>query len=76
MFFLVKDLKTRQILLQCDSTGELYPVSSPSAPTSVLITQSQSIYHQRLGHPSDNVLRSFISNIFMSSQKEKASLIC
>ncbi|GKD53498.1 ribonuclease H-like domain-containing protein [Tanacetum coccineum] len=30
--FSVKDFWTRQILLRCDSTGDLYPVTSPSYP--------------------------------------------
>ncbi|GJY05205.1 hypothetical protein Tco_0371145, partial [Tanacetum coccineum] len=30
--FSEKDFRTRQILLRCDSTGDLYPVASPSYP--------------------------------------------
>nr|GFB62495.1 ribonuclease H-like domain-containing protein [Tanacetum cinerariifolium] len=34
--FSVKDFWTRQILLRCDSTGDLYPVTSPSYPKAFL----------------------------------------
>nr|GEU33404.1 copia protein [Tanacetum cinerariifolium] len=46
--FSVKDLWTKHLLLQCNSTGELYlVVSSTSSPISVLST-NQSTWHQRL----------------------------
>nr|GEU96843.1 hypothetical protein [Tanacetum cinerariifolium] len=35
--FSVKDFETRQILLQGDSTGDLYPVTSPSYPKAFLL---------------------------------------
>ncbi|GJS20511.1 hypothetical protein Tco_0449143 [Tanacetum coccineum] len=35
--FSVKDFWTRQILLRCDSTGDLYPVTSPSYPQAFLV---------------------------------------
>ncbi|GKE15220.1 hypothetical protein Tco_1422797 [Tanacetum coccineum] len=34
--FSVKGFWTRQILLKCDSTGDLYPVTSPSYPQTFL----------------------------------------
>ncbi|GJT94292.1 ribonuclease H-like domain-containing protein [Tanacetum coccineum] len=54
--FSVKDFWTRQILLRCDSTGDLYPVTSPSYPQAFLV--GQQTWHQRLGHPGSEVLRS------------------
>ncbi|GJT31201.1 hypothetical protein Tco_0911476 [Tanacetum coccineum] len=53
--FSVKDFWTRQILLRCDSTGDLYPVTSPSYPQAFLV--GQQTWHQRLGHPGSEVLR-------------------
>ncbi|GJY29020.1 ribonuclease H-like domain-containing protein [Tanacetum coccineum] len=43
------DYWTRQILLRCDSTGDLYPVTSLSYPQAFLV--GQQTWHQRLGHP-------------------------
>ncbi|GJT58366.1 ribonuclease H-like domain-containing protein [Tanacetum coccineum] len=48
--FSVKDFMTRRVLLRCDSTGDLCPVTTPSAiPYAFLV--SQHMWHQRLGHP-------------------------
>ncbi|GJR18759.1 ribonuclease H-like domain-containing protein [Tanacetum coccineum] len=47
------DFWTRQILLRCDSTGDLYPVTSPSYPQALLV--SQHTWHQRLGHPGSEL---------------------
>ncbi|GJU12219.1 hypothetical protein Tco_1134615 [Tanacetum coccineum] len=48
--FSVKDFLTRQVLLQCDNTGDLYQVTTPSPiPHAFLV--SQHTWHQRLGHP-------------------------
>nr|GEX59364.1 ribonuclease H-like domain-containing protein [Tanacetum cinerariifolium] len=41
--FSVKDFWTRQILLRCDSTGDLYPVTSPSYPKAFLTSPLLSV---------------------------------
>nr|GEV39784.1 ribonuclease H-like domain-containing protein [Tanacetum cinerariifolium] len=44
------DFKTHRVLLRCDSTGDLYPLTAPSPiPHAFLV--SQHTWHQRLGHP-------------------------
>ncbi|GKD98326.1 ribonuclease H-like domain-containing protein [Tanacetum coccineum] len=56
--FSVKDFLTRRVLLRCDSTGDLYPVTAPSSiPRAFLV--SQHTWHQRLGHPGSEVLLSY-----------------
>ncbi|GJY67432.1 ribonuclease H-like domain-containing protein [Tanacetum coccineum] len=41
---------THRVLLRCDSTEDLYPVTTPSLiPRALLV--SQHTWHQRLGHP-------------------------
>ncbi|GJW60228.1 ribonuclease H-like domain-containing protein [Tanacetum coccineum] len=57
--FSVKDYQTRRLLLRCDSTGDLYPVTQQPSTTSTfaLITLSPTTWHRRLGHPMDDVLR-------------------
>ncbi|GKE13470.1 hypothetical protein Tco_1417021 [Tanacetum coccineum] len=59
--FSVKDFLTRHILLRCDSSGDLYPVTSPSPIPHALLSASSSMWHQRLGHPREEVLRSLVS---------------
>ncbi|GJT72691.1 ribonuclease H-like domain-containing protein [Tanacetum coccineum] len=56
--FSVKDFLTRHILLRCDSSGDLYPVTKPSTTHTAFLCTSTSTWHQRLGHPGDEVLRS------------------
>nr|KAJ0221701.1 hypothetical protein LSAT_V11C200051950 [Lactuca sativa] len=71
--FSVKDFPTKQILLRCDSTGDLYPVT-PSAVA--LLTNQASLWHQRLGHPGPRVLQSLISSHFISCNKNNVSFSC
>ncbi|GJX77737.1 hypothetical protein Tco_0324548 [Tanacetum coccineum] len=44
------DFLTRRVLLRCDSTGDLYPVTAPSHIPHVFLV-SQHTWHQRLGNP-------------------------
>ncbi|GJS17818.1 ribonuclease H-like domain-containing protein [Tanacetum coccineum] len=74
--FSVKDFLIRHILLRCDSSGDLYPVTSPSPTPCTLLSVSPSTWHQRLGHPGEDVLRSFMSRQFISCNKEKSSHLC
>ncbi|GKB61198.1 ribonuclease H-like domain-containing protein [Tanacetum coccineum] len=74
--FSVKDYLTRHILLRCDSSGDLYPVTKPSTLPIAFLSTSASTWHQRLGHPGDQVLRSLVSSRFISCNKEKSSHIC
>ncbi|GJY39506.1 ribonuclease H-like domain-containing protein [Tanacetum coccineum] len=74
--FFVKDLLTRHILLRCDSSGDLYPVTKPSTIPSAFVSTNSSTWHQRLGHPGDEVLRSLASRHFISCNKEKSTHVC
>ncbi|GJR76034.1 ribonuclease H-like domain-containing protein [Tanacetum coccineum] len=74
--FSVKDYLTRHILLRCDSSSDLYPVTKPSTSPIAFLSTSASTWHQRLGHPGDQVLRSLVSSRFISCNKEKSSHIC
>ncbi|GKA66783.1 ribonuclease H-like domain-containing protein [Tanacetum coccineum] len=74
--FSMKDYLTRHILLRCDSSSDLYPVTKPLTSPSAFLSTSASTWHQRLGHPGDQVLRSLVSSRFISCNKEKSSHIC
>ncbi|GJX91741.1 ribonuclease H-like domain-containing protein [Tanacetum coccineum] len=54
--FSVKDYLTRHILLRCDSSDDLYPVTKPSTLPTAFVSTSSSTWHQCLGHPVDEVL--------------------
>ncbi|GKB61176.1 ribonuclease H-like domain-containing protein [Tanacetum coccineum] len=73
--FSVKDFLTHRVLLRCDSTGDLYPVTAPSPiPHAFLV--SQQTWHQRLGHSGREVLRHLVSNNIISCNKEKPPALC
>nr|GEW25098.1 NBS-containing resistance-like protein [Tanacetum cinerariifolium] len=61
--FSVKDFLTRHILLRCDSSGDLYPVTKPSTLPAAFLSTSSSTWSQCLGHPGDEVLRFLISRV-------------
>ncbi|GJW71580.1 ribonuclease H-like domain-containing protein [Tanacetum coccineum] len=73
--FSVKDFLTSRVLLRCDSTGDLYPITDPSPiPHAFLV--SQNTWHQRLGHPRGEVLRCLVSSNFIPYNKEKPPILC
>nr|GEX58863.1 ribonuclease H-like domain-containing protein [Tanacetum cinerariifolium] len=66
---------TRRVLLSCDSTGDLYPVTKPSTIPHGFLT-SQYTWHQRLGHPGSKVLCHLMSSDSISYNKEKLPVLC
>ncbi|KAD5508144.1 hypothetical protein E3N88_15847 [Mikania micrantha] len=57
--FLVKDYQTRIPILRCDSTGDLYPLTTSTAKVnspSTFAALSQDLWHYRLGHPGSSLL--------------------
>ncbi|GKB35849.1 ribonuclease H-like domain-containing protein [Tanacetum coccineum] len=71
----IQDFITRRVLLRCDSTGDLYPVTAPSLIPQLFLVSSHT-WHQRLGHPGSDVLRRLVSNNFTSCNKEKPHVFC
>nr|GEU43062.1 hypothetical protein [Tanacetum cinerariifolium] len=59
--FSVKEFLTRHILLRCGSLGDLYPVTQHSPIPHDLLSFSPYTWHQRLRHPEEEVLHSFVS---------------
>ncbi|GKA14514.1 ribonuclease H-like domain-containing protein [Tanacetum coccineum] len=66
---------TRRVLLRCDSTKDLYPVTKPSTIPHAFLT-SQYTWHQRREHPGSEVLRRLFSSNSISCTKEKAPVLC
>ncbi|GJV46170.1 ribonuclease H-like domain-containing protein [Tanacetum coccineum] len=78
MVFLVKDNHTQKLLLRCDSTGDLYPVThQPSFQIPVaLLSLSSTTWHIRLGHLGEDVPRHLESGNLISCNKSKLSALC
>ncbi|GJZ89079.1 ribonuclease H-like domain-containing protein, partial [Tanacetum coccineum] len=74
--FSVKDFLTCHILLRCDSSGDLYPVTKLSTLPAAFVSTSSTTWHQRLSHPGDEVLRSLSSRQFISCNKAKSTHVC
>ncbi|GKD10951.1 ribonuclease H-like domain-containing protein [Tanacetum coccineum] len=73
----VKDYRTNQLLLRCDITGDLYPVThQPSSTSFALLSFSHSTWHKRLGHPGDDVLRNLVSRRLINCKRSKESNLC
>ncbi|GJX64697.1 ribonuclease H-like domain-containing protein [Tanacetum coccineum] len=71
--FSVKDYLTRHILLRCDSSSDLYPVTKPSTSPIAFLSTSASTWHQRLGHPGDQI--AFYRGLFLSHKKYALQLL-
>nr|GEV95896.1 ribonuclease H-like domain-containing protein [Tanacetum cinerariifolium] len=75
---LAMDYQTQKILLHCDSTGDLYPVTQqpPLQTPVVLLSFSSTTWHRLLGHPGDDVLRPLESSNLISCNKSKLPALC
>jgi len=78
--FSVKDLQTGMLLMRCNSSGELYPLTPKSthqSPTpSTFVTLSNNLLHNRLGHPGAAVLNSLHRNKFIFCNKSQNNHVC
>ncbi|KAI3710146.1 hypothetical protein L2E82_39920 [Cichorium intybus] len=73
--FSIKDLKTGDLLSRHDSTGDLYPFTTPSSASALLAT-SHDRWHARLGHPGAPVLDLLRSKFSISCNKPTTSSLC
>ncbi|GJT57250.1 ribonuclease H-like domain-containing protein [Tanacetum coccineum] len=73
--FNVRDYHTRQTLLHCDNTGDLYHLHV-AASAFVLLTNNHSLWHQCLGHPGDNVIQTLSSRGLVSYNKQYTQHLC
>lgn len=75
--FSVKDLRTGNLLTRCNSVGSLYPLSSNKASSSsAFAALSSDVWHNRLGHPGDHVLRFLRSNKIIDCNKGPSLHVC
>jgi len=54
--FSVKDLKTKTVLLRCNSHGDLYTIPHRMPPRCHVAVVSPELWHSRLGHPAPAVV--------------------
>ena len=54
--FSVKDLKTKTVLLRCNSNGDLYTIPHHMPPRCHVAVVSPELWHSRLGHPAPAVV--------------------
>jgi hypothetical protein len=76
----VKDLQTRNVIVKCNSSGQLYPLF-PSADTSfpqafLVNAQSSTIWHRRLGHLSDEAFSTLAHSSAIISNKFDHAPLC
>ncbi|GJY96044.1 hypothetical protein Tco_0512405 [Tanacetum coccineum] len=72
--FSVKDFLTRHILLRCDSSGDLYPVTQPSLTLHALLSVSTTTWHQRLGHPGEETPFPVLDSMFTRSGTDESKI--
>jgi hypothetical protein len=76
----VKDLQTRNVIVRCNSFGQLYPLF-PSADTStpqafLADAQLSTVWHHRLSHLSDQAISTLACNSTISCNKFDHSPFC
>ncbi|KAK9060337.1 hypothetical protein SSX86_021041 [Deinandra increscens subsp. villosa] len=78
--FIVKDLRTHTPILQCDSQGDLYPLTiqpvNYSHSPSAFATVSQDLWHNRLGHPGQDLLSYLNKNNSIACNRIKSKHLC
>ena len=77
--FSVKDLKTRRVILRCNSEGDLYtfpgtPHRAP--PAAMLATTSADLWHRRLGHPGQDAMSALQKFSLIKCNKNRRSSVC
>ena len=79
--FSVNDLQTGAKLMRCDSSGDLYPLfptsqANLSGTHSNFSALSTDLWHNRLGHPGDVVLRSLRNQKFIECNNKACNSFC
>jgi len=75
----VKDLRTRNTLLRCNSTGLLYTLQLPSSTAgscALVATPSPTTWHRRLGHPGKATLQNLTRTSSIVYSKPADDSLC
>jgi hypothetical protein len=77
--FSVKDLKTRHVILPCNSEGVIYTfLGSPchAPPVALLATTDVDLWHHRLGHPGHDAMSHVCRLSLIICNKARGTSIC
>jgi len=72
--FSVKDLRTRRVILRCNSDGDLYTISAATPSTAQALAASSSLWHRRLGHPGSAAIVSLRNSHSIACNKLGSTL--
>jgi hypothetical protein len=77
-FFLIKDLRTRRILLRGRCVGDIYPLPLDEIKEVCSTARSSiKLWHSRIGHASDRVVKQVIkANDILCSQESVSQVVC
>jgi hypothetical protein len=79
--FSVKDLKTRRVILRCNSDGDLYTFPMRisfhrSSSAALVVTATAELWHQRLGHPGHDAMSALQRLDFIKCNKFSRTRVC
>lgn len=74
--FSIKDLRTGNCLMRCDSQGALYPITTSQTSHTALAAVAPSLWHSRLGHPGVSVLSLLRQNKFINCSSLLKNSVC
>ena len=77
--FVVKDLRTRRVIMISASSDDLYPFFGNNKSRSATLsatTSTADVWHRRLGHPSPQVTSSLAAHDFLPSCNKLAHIPC
>jgi len=75
----VKDLRSKNVLLRCNSSGPLYTLQLPSSSSgscALVATPSPTTWHRRLGHPGKAALQRLAQTSSIVCSKPDDDSIC
>lgn len=67
--FSIKDLHTRQEMLRCNSSGDLYPLPYTAHQALIASSVTTELWHQRLGHPGRDSFSKLLQNFDFTCNK-------
>ena len=74
----MKELRTGKIRTRHNSSGALYPFTPPTTSTSAFLSMTSTLWHSRLGHPTENIIGYLRLNSIISCNKStnNTHLLC
>ncbi|WVZ90303.1 LOW QUALITY PROTEIN: hypothetical protein U9M48_036613, partial [Paspalum notatum var. saurae] len=70
----ITDLKTRRMILRCNSSGDLYTIPAATAVPHSSLDVTSTLWHHRLGHPGASVINTLRNNSSIACNKVRHNL--